>query len=146
MLNCYYVVKLLTGLPIMQTNVTFWEKEQIFFSWVFGLLEKYKTNQPNPFLFQLPPQSSNYFVMRPSVLRQCLGGRTSLSITGQAVWPCLLRNNHFLIYLPLPLHAGRIAFHCGRTHLSKVEKERVLPKILQLLVVSVDKEDSPFFT
>jgi len=80
-----------------------------------------------------------------SALRQCLGGRLDLSRTTQEVRLHLLRSSHFLIYLPLPLHAGRIAFHCCGAHLSKVGTGRVLSEILQLLDVSADREYSLFW-
>lgn len=106
----------------------------------------YQNQLTKPLPLQAPTPKQHLFCDETnSALRQCLGGRPNLSIAMREVQLHLLRNNHFLIYLPLLLHAGRIAFHCCRTHLSKVEKERVLPKVLHLLGVSMGKEDSFFW-
>lgn len=105
----------------------------------------YQNQSTKPLPLQAPTPKQHLFCDgTSSTPRQCLGGRPNLSVTTQEVQLHLLRNNHFLIYLPLLLHSSRIAFHCLRTHLSKVGKEGVLPKILELLGVSVDKEDSLF--
>lgn len=116
-------------------------------SWRILVCCKAYQNQPTkPLPFQAPTPKQHLFCDEASSTLRTVPWRQTKSVSHYAGGMALsFKEQSLLIYLLLQLCAGRIAFHCCRIHLSKVEKEGVLPKILQPLSVSVDKEYSLFY-
>lgn len=133
--NCRCVAKLLSGLLYCRKMFLFEGVRASFISGALALLEKEvlgecynllwnlskPTNQTQPLPFQAPTPKRHWVWDETSnALRQCLGAWPNLSVTEQEVQLHHLRNNHFLIYLSLPLHAASAAFHCCKMYFSKL--------------------------
>lgn len=144
----------LSGLPVMRTNVAFEGRNKSVFSWALGLLEKevlggywfaVMLSKPDQTPSSSCPHPNEHLFCDEAkrAPRQRLGG--SVRHYAGDLTPSFQEQSLFNL-LTSPTSCWQNSFSLHKTHWSKVEKERILPEILQLLGVSMGKEDSLVLT